>query len=77
MPGGVSSPVRAFKGVGGNPLFIQSGKGPWITDVDGNQYVDYVGSYGPLVVGHGHDAVVAAVSSAMSRGSCFGAPTEG
>lgn len=76
MPGGVSSPVRAFKGVGGTPLFIREGKGCRITDVDGNQYVDYVGSYGPLIAGHAHDAIVAAVSQTMAKGSSFGAPCE-
>lgn len=76
MPGGVSSPVRAFNGVGGNPIFIREGKGCRITDVDGNQYIDYVGSYGPLIAGHAEDSVVAAVQQAMTRGSSFGAPTQ-
>src|SRR5690242_6644110 len=76
MPGGVSSPVRAFKAVGGTPLFIREGRGCQVTDVDGNHYIDYVGSYGPLIVGHANDAVVAAVSHAMYHGSSFGAPTE-
>lgn len=77
MPGGVSSPVRAFNAVGGNPLFIREGKGCHVTDVDGNTYIDYVGSYGPLIVGHAHDSVVAAVSHALHHGSSFGAPTDG
>lgn len=77
MPGGVSSPVRAFQAVGGNPLFIREGHGCRITDVDGNSYVDYVGSYGPLIAGHTHDSVVSAVSHALHHGSSFGAPTEG
>ena len=77
MPGGVSSPVRAFKAVGGTPLFIREGRGCRITDVDGNNYIDYVGSYGPLIAGHTHDSVVSAVGHAMHHGSSFGAPTEG
>src|SRR5688572_6149476 len=76
MPGGVSSPVRAFKGVGGTPVFITSGKGCMLTDVDGNEYVDYVGSYGPMIVGHAHPAVVAALTEATMRGTSYGAPTE-
>lgn len=76
MPGGVSSPVRAFKAVGGTPPFIREGKGPHITDVDGNRYIDYVGSYGPMIVGHAHELVVAAVAQALQAGSSFGAPTE-
>jgi glutamate-1-semialdehyde 2,1-aminomutase len=77
MPGGVSSPVRAFKGVGGTPLFIQSAKGCTITDVDGNAYIDYVGSYGPMIVGHAHEIVVAAITKAAGRGTSYGAPSEG
>src|SRR4051794_10644250 len=77
MPGGVSSPVRAFKAVGGTPLFIKEADGCNITDVDGNTYVDYVGSYGPMIVGHANERVVAALSKAIGRGSSFGAPTEG
>src|SRR5258706_2463017 len=76
MPGGVSSPVRAFKAVGGNPLFIREAVGCIITDVDGNDYVDYVGSYGPMIVGHANDRVVAALSKAVGRGTSYGAPTE-
>lgn len=76
FPGGVSSPVRAFGGVGGNPLVIASGKGARIRDVDGNEYVDYVLSWGPLVLGHAHPLVIAAITDAASRGSSFGAPTE-
>lgn len=76
MPGGVSSPVRAFKAVGGTPLFVRSGEGCRITDIDGNQYIDYVGAYGPLIVGHANERVVAALSKAIGRGSSFGAPTE-
>jgi glutamate-1-semialdehyde 2,1-aminomutase len=77
MPGGVSSPVRAFRAVGGTPLFIKEAKGCRVTDVDGNSYVDYVGSYGPMIVGHAHERVVAALSKAVGRGTSFGAPTEG
>lgn len=76
MPGGVSSPVRAFKAVGGTPLYIRSGEGSSITDIDGNVYIDYVGSYGPLIAGHANERVVAALSKAIGRGTSFGAPTE-
>src|SRR5579885_339799 len=76
MPGGVSSPVRAFKAVGGTPVVIDHGKGAHIWDVDGKQYVDYVGSWGPLILGHAHPAVVEAVTKAAERGTSFGAPTE-
>jgi glutamate-1-semialdehyde 2,1-aminomutase len=76
MPGGVSSPVRAFKAVGGTPLFIKEAHGCRVTDVDGNQYIDYVASYGPMIVGHTHESVVAALSKAVGRGTSFGAPTE-
>jgi glutamate-1-semialdehyde 2,1-aminomutase len=77
MPGGVSSPVRAFKAVGGTPLFIKEADGCRITDVDGNEYIDYVGSYGPMIVGHANERVVAALSKAIGRGTSYGAPTEG
>jgi glutamate-1-semialdehyde 2,1-aminomutase len=76
MPGGVSSPVRAFKAVGGTPLFIKEGEGAILKDVDGNTYVDYVASYGPMIVGHANEQVVAALSKALGRGTSFGAPTE-
>ena len=76
MPGGVSSPVRAFKAVGGRPLFIHSAEGCTITDVDRNEYIDYVGSYGPMIVGHANERVVAALSKAIGRGTSYGAPTE-
>ncbi len=75
LPGGVDSPVRAFKAVGGEPLFIQRGQGPWLYDADGNRYIDYVLSWGPLVLGHAHPAVVAAVRAAAERGTSFGAPS--
>ena len=76
MPGGVSSPVRAFKAVGGTPLFIREGEGCYLHDIDGNQYIDYVASYGPVIAGHANERVVAALSKAIGRGTSFGAPTE-
>lgn len=76
IPGGVNSPVRAFKGVGGTPVFFKKGKGAYLTDVDNNQYIDYVGSWGPLILGHCHPAVVDAVKSVLDTGMSFGAPTE-
>ena len=75
MPGGVSSPVRAFRGVGGVPRFIARGEGPFVYDVDGNQYIDYVLSWGPLILGHAHPEVVAAIAAQAARGTTFGAPT--
>jgi glutamate-1-semialdehyde 2,1-aminomutase len=77
MPGGVSSPVRAFKAVGGTPLFIKEASGCTITDIDDNEYIDYVASYGPAIVGHANERVVAALSKAIGRGTSYGAPTEG
>jgi len=77
IPGGVNSPVRAFGSVGGTPRFIAKAKGARITDVDGNEYVDYVGSWGPMILGHAHPKVLAAVRSAMKAGTSFGAPTPG
>jgi glutamate-1-semialdehyde 2,1-aminomutase len=76
LPGGVNSPVRAFKGVGGTPIFMKEGEGCIIKDIDGNHYIDYVASYGPLIVGHTNERVVAALSKAIGRGTSFGAPTE-
>jgi glutamate-1-semialdehyde 2,1-aminomutase len=76
MPGGVSSPVRAFKAVGGTPLFIKEAHGCEITDVDGNVYVDYVGSYGPMIVGHANERVVTSLCKTIGRGTSYGAPTE-
>jgi len=76
IPGGVNSPVRAFRGVGGNPPFIARGEGSHIFDIDGNQYIDYVGSWGPLLLGHRHPAIVDAVRQALETGTSFGAPTE-
>ena len=77
LVGGVNSAVRAFGSVGGTPPFIASGSGSTITDIDGNRYIDYVGSWGPMILGHAHPEVVKAVKGAMERGSSFGAPTEG
>ena len=76
MVGGVNSPVRAFASVGGNPIFIDSAKGSTITDVDGNTYMDFVLSYGPMILGHGHEAVMTALSDGMKKGLSFGASTE-
>ncbi|MCZ2859337.1 glutamate-1-semialdehyde 2,1-aminomutase [Blastococcus sp. VKM Ac-2987] len=76
-PGGVNSPVRAFRAVGGTPRFMVEGSGPWITDADGRRYVDLVSSWGPMILGHAHPAVVEAVATAARRGLSFGAPTEG
>jgi glutamate-1-semialdehyde 2,1-aminomutase len=75
IPGGVNSPVRAWRAVGGNPLFIQRGRGCRVIDADGKEYIDYVGSWGPLIVGHAHPQVVKALEEALKRGMSFGAPT--
>ncbi len=75
IPGGVNSPVRAFKSVGGNPLFIQSAKGSKITDIDGNEYIDYVSSWGPMILGHTHPEVIEAINQTIVNGTSFGAPT--
>jgi glutamate-1-semialdehyde 2,1-aminomutase len=76
LPGGVDSPVRAFKAVGGTPLFIKRGQGSRLYDEDGNEFIDYVGSWGPLILGHAHPRVVKAIKKAAEHGSSFGAPTE-
>jgi glutamate-1-semialdehyde 2,1-aminomutase len=76
IPGGVNSPVRAFRSVGGTPRFIARGEGARVWDVEGNAYIDYVGSWGPLILGHAHPAVVSAVREAAGRGLSYGAPTE-
>ena len=76
IPGGVNSPVRAFRGVGGTPRFISSARGATITDVDGRTYIDYVGSWGPMILGHADEEVVAAVQEVAAKGTSFGAPTE-
>ncbi|MCI8832263.1 MAG: glutamate-1-semialdehyde 2,1-aminomutase [Lachnospiraceae bacterium] len=75
MPGGVNSPVRAFGAVGGNPRFIERAKGPYVWDVDGNRYIDYIGSWGPMILGHSHPAVYEAVVKAAEKGLSFGAAT--
>jgi glutamate-1-semialdehyde 2,1-aminomutase len=77
IPGGVNSPVRAFGSVGGSPRFIESASGARLRDVDGNEYVDYVGSWGPMILGHDHEEVRTAVAGALARGTSFGAPTPG
>ncbi|WP_028357170.1 glutamate-1-semialdehyde 2,1-aminomutase [Brackiella oedipodis] len=77
IPGGVNSPVRAFKSVGGTPRFISKAQGPYIWDTEGTQYIDYLGSWGPAIVGHSHPEVVEAVQAAAAKGLSFGAPTEG
>ena len=76
IPGGVNSPVRAFKGVGGTPVFIEKGQGAYLFDVDQKAYIDYVGSWGPLILGHAHPKVIAAVERSLYQGMTFGAPTE-
>ncbi len=77
LPGGVNSPVRAFRAVGGEPVFIKEAHGPTLVGADGTEYVDYVGSWGPMVLGHAHPDVVRAVQEAAARGTSYGAPTEG
>ena len=76
-PGGVNSPVRAFRSVGGTPRFITRAEGPYFWDADGKRYIDYIGSWGPAIVGHAHPDVVKAVQLAAANGLSFGAPTEG
>src|SRR5579864_3329243 len=76
MPGGVNSPARAFGAVGGTPPFIARGEGPYLYDIDGNRYLDYIGSWGPLILGHCHPRMVEAVNQALREGASFGAPTE-
>src|SRR5918999_444549 len=76
MPGGVNSPVRAFRGVGGVPRFIASARGALMTDADGREYVDYVGSWGPMILGHADAEVLDALHAALGRGTSYGAPTE-
>src|SRR3990167_3231049 len=76
IPGGVNSPVRAFKAVGGTPRFIASAKGAYLTDVDGNTYIDYVNSWGPMILGHADPIVIQAVIDAAQKGLSFGAPCE-
>jgi glutamate-1-semialdehyde 2,1-aminomutase len=76
IPGGVNSPVRAFRGVGGDPIFFESAQGPYLFDADGNRYLDYVGSWGPMILGHAHPRVIHAVADRITKGLSFGAPTE-
>ena len=76
IPGGVNSPVRAFRGVGGTPLFFKSARGAQLVDVDGNSYIDYVGAWGPMILGHGHPKVRAAIAEQAEHALAFGAPTE-
>ena len=76
IPGGVNSPVRAFRGVGGDPVFFDSAAGAYVTDVDGKRYIDYVGSWGPMILGHAHPDVISAVAARVQKGLSFGAPTE-
>ncbi|MFP4495921.1 MAG: glutamate-1-semialdehyde 2,1-aminomutase, partial [Halochromatium sp.] len=76
IPGGVNSPVRAFRGVGGDPVFFESAAGAYVTDVDGKRYIDYVGSWGPMILGHTHPEILAAVIERVTMGLSFGAPTE-
>jgi len=75
LPGGVNSPVRAFRGVGGEPVFVRSASGAYLEGEDGRRYVDYIGGYGPHILGHRHPAIVAAIAEALGRGTAFGAPT--
>ncbi len=75
IPGGVNSPVRAFKGVGGTPIFFKHGQGAYLTDVDDRQYIDYIGSWGPLILGHSHPKVMQAIAHVLAHGTSFGAPT--
>ena len=76
IPGGVNSPVRAYQGVGGTPRFIERAEGCRVFDVDGRSYIDYVGSWGPMILGHADPGVLRAAADAMAKGSSFGAPTE-
>src|SRR5579885_2961043 len=76
IPGGVNSPVRAFRAVGGDPVFIQRGEGAYLYDVDGNRYLDCIGSWGPLLLGHAHPDILSAISAQLPHGTTFGAPTE-
>ena len=76
IPGGVNSPVRSFSGVGGTPVFVDHAQGAYLYDSMGKQYIDYVGSWGPMILGHAHPEVIAAVKSAAEKGLSFGAPTE-
>ena len=76
IPGGVNSPVRAFKSVGGTPVFISKAKGAYLYDADGNRYIDYIASWGPLILGHAYQPVIIAIQEKVLDGTSFGAPTE-
>ena len=76
MPGGVNSPARAFGAVGGEPIVFDRAQGAYLYDVDGNRYIDYIGSWGPMILGHRHPKVIEALEAALARGTSFGAPTE-
>src|SRR6187455_1306083 len=76
IPGGVNSPARAFGGVGGEPIFFERGEGAYLYDLDGNRFIDYIGSWGPMILGHAHPKVREAIHAAVDRGTSFGAPTE-
>jgi glutamate-1-semialdehyde 2,1-aminomutase len=76
IPGGVNSPVRAFKSVGGTPLFIKKAKGAYLYDADNNKYIDYIASWGPMILGHAHDEVVSAIQDQALSSTSYGAPTE-
>ncbi|HSY20693.1 MAG TPA: aminotransferase class III-fold pyridoxal phosphate-dependent enzyme, partial [Polyangiaceae bacterium] len=76
IPGGVNSPVRAFRAVGGSPVFVSRAEGAYLHGADGRRYVDYVGSWGPMILGHAHPAVIGAITEAAARGTSYGAPTE-
>ena len=75
MPGGVNSPVRAFKNIGGNPIFFEKASGAYLYDADGNEYIDYIGSWGPMIMGHSHPKIVNAIKRQAELGTSYGAPT--
>ena len=75
MPGGVNSPVRAFKNINGNPIFFEKAQGPYLFDADGNKYIDYIGSWGPMIMGHSHPEIVQAIKNQAELGTSYGAPT--
>src|ERR1039458_6290969 len=75
FPGGVNSPVSSWKSVGGDPFFVAKAKGAWLTDIDNNRYVDFIGSWGPMILGHGHKDVISAIRKQARRGLSYGAPT--
>ena len=75
MPGGVNSPVRAFKNIGGNPIFFKKAKGAYVFDADNNQYIDYIGSWGPMIMGHSNPNIIKAISKQLELGTSYGAPT--